>query len=116
MTDADAQRRLTECALASLDEQPYSVQSGIIRHSGRVWIEANSAIQTKLTSAFHSCAIGCHSRIEATYQHVKKLFAWHGLKEVVTDFIQQCDICQHAKHSNKHPQGLLQPLPIPAGA
>jgi hypothetical protein len=76
----------------------------------------NSALQTKLISAFHASAIGGHSGIEATYQRLKHLFAWVGMKTAVADFVKQCDICQHAKHSNQHPQGLLQPLPIPAGA
>jgi hypothetical protein len=47
---------------------------------------------------------------------VKRLFAWQGMKFSVTDFVRQCDVCQHAKHLNTHPGGLLQPLPIPAGA
>jgi hypothetical protein len=114
--DPDAQRRLTELALASPDEHGYTLQQGIIRYHGRVWVGANSAIQTKLISAFHASAIGGHSGIEATYQRLKHLFAWAGMKTAVTDFVKQCNICQHAKHSNQHPQGLLRPLPIPAGA
>jgi hypothetical protein len=38
------------------------------------------------------------------------------MKVSVTDFVRQCDVCQHAKHLNTHPGGLLQPLPIPTGA
>lgn len=38
------------------------------------------------------------------------------MKAAVTEFVQQCDVCQHAKHSNQHPNGLLQPLPVPKGA
>lgn len=44
------------------------------------------------------------------------MFAWKGLKQTVVDFVQQCAICQHAKHLNSHSPGLLQPLPVPAGA
>jgi hypothetical protein len=54
--------------------------------------------------------------VQATYQRIKKLFAWHGLKAAVEDFIKQCSVCQHAKHLTAHPQGLLQPLPVPDGA
>lgn len=115
-TDLDAQRRLTELALVSPDEHGYTLQDGLIRFKGRVWLGANSALQTKLISAFHASAVGGHSGVQATYQRIKRLFAWHGLKRAVTDFVRQCDVCQHAKHSNQHPQGLLQPLPTPAGA
>lgn len=116
VTGPDAQRRLTELALASPDEHGYAFQEGLIRFHGRVWIGANSALQTKIISAFHTSAIGGHSGVQATYQRVKRLFAWSGMKAHVIDFIRQCDICQHAKHSNTHPGGLLQPIPPPTGA
>ncbi|KAK1678256.1 hypothetical protein QYE76_039104 [Lolium multiflorum] len=115
-TDPDAQKRLAELALHSPDENGYELTQGIIRFHGRIWLGANSAIQTKLITALHSSAVGGHSGIQATYQRIKKLFAWHGLKAAVTNFVQQCKTCQHAKHSTAHPQGLLQPLPIPDGA
>jgi hypothetical protein len=54
--------------------------------------------------------------VQATYQRIKRLFAWAGLKMQVTDFVRQCDICQHAKHLNSPPPGLLAPLPVPTGA
>jgi hypothetical protein len=38
------------------------------------------------------------------------------MKTDVQEFVRQCEVCQHAKHLNQHPQGLLQPLPTPAGA
>jgi hypothetical protein len=46
---------------------------------------------------------------------VKKLFAWPGQKHEVQEFVQQCAICQQAKHEHCKPPGLLQPLLIPVG-
>ena len=43
------------------------------------------------------------------------MFAWKGLKGDVVNFVQQCGMCQQAKHSHTHPAGLLQPLPVPEG-
>ena len=37
------------------------------------------------------------------------------MKQDVESFIKQCSVCQQSKHSNNHPLGLLQPLPIPEG-
>jgi hypothetical protein len=80
-----------------------------------IWIGNNSALQTKLIAAFHSSVIGGHSGRTATYQRLKKLFFWKGMKNDVDNYVKQCNICQHNKHSHTHPVGLLQPLPIPAG-
>jgi len=38
------------------------------------------------------------------------------MKRDVTSFVQQCGLCQQAKHTNTQPAGLLQPLPVPQGA
>jgi hypothetical protein len=101
--------------VVSPDEHGYTLCDGIIRFHGRVWIGSNSALQTKLITAFHSSPVGGHSGAHATYQRLKKLFAWTGIKSRVADFVRQCDVCQHAKHSNTAPAGLLQPLPSPTG-
>jgi hypothetical protein len=114
-TDINAQRRLTELAITSPDEQGYALVQGVIRLHGRVWVGSNSAVQTKLITAFHSSAVGGHSGAHVTYQRLKKFFAWKGLKSHVTEFVRQCDVCQHAKHCNTSPAGLLQPLPPPTG-
>jgi hypothetical protein len=97
ITDSDAQYRLTELAIASPDANGYELKEGIIRLHGRVWIGSNSALQTKLITAFHSSAVGGHSGADATYQRLKRLFAWKGLKSQVREFVRQCDICQHAR-------------------
>jgi hypothetical protein len=44
------------------------------------------------------------------------LFYWKGLKGNVENFVKQCQVCQQAKSERIHPAGLLQPLPVPAGA
>jgi hypothetical protein len=114
-TDQEAQHRITKLVVSSPNAHGYALVQGVIRLHGRVWIGSNSALQTKLILAFHTSAIGGHSVTHATYQCIKKLFAWAGLKAQVAEFVRQCDVCQHAKHNNTSPAGLLQPLPPPTG-
>lgn len=112
-TNKDAQDMLQRLAISSPDEHGYELRQGVIRLHDKLWIGANTALQTKLISAFHASAVGGHSGVAATYQRVKKQFTWRGLKQAVEDFVRQCSICQHAKHEHTKPPGLLQPLPIP---
>lgn len=114
-TDPRAQQLLTELAVHSPNTAGYSLQDGIIKYHSQIWVGQNAALQTKLIATCHSSAIGGHSGIKATYHRLKSHFAWKGMKQAVEEFIKQCAICQQAKHTNTHPAGLLQPLPIPQG-
>ena len=49
----------------------------------------------------------------ATYWRAFTLFHWVGLKKQVADWVQQCQVCQQAKHERTVSGGLLQPLPVP---
>jgi len=114
-TDSHAQTLIQKLSITSPDNQGYSFDKGLIWHNGKVWIGNNSALQTKLIAHFHSSAIGGHSGVAATYYRLKKHFSWKGMKTDVENYVKQCSICQHAKHSLQHPMGLLQPLPTPKG-
>lgn len=97
----------------SPDDDEYELYRGVIRRHGRLWIGANTALRTKLISAMHDSAVGGHSGSTATYQRIKKLFEWKGLKQDVGDYVRQCQVCQQAKHELRKPAGKLAPLPIP---
>lgn len=114
-TDPKAQKLLTELAIVSPNAKGFNLDQGIIRKDNLIWIAQNSALQTKIISAFHASAVAGHSRTKATYQRLKQHFYWKGLKKDVENFIQQCVVCQQAKHTHLPPAGLLQPLPIPEG-
>jgi hypothetical protein len=73
-TDAQAQQVITQLALASPDSNGFSLEHGLIKKNNMVWIGNNLAIQTKLIAAFHSSALGGHSRTAATYHRLKKHF------------------------------------------
>lgn len=114
-TDPQAQEFLTQLAIHSPNEKGFSLDNGLIRKGNLIWIDSNSALQTRLITAFHSSPIGGHSGVNATYHRLKQNFTWKGMRSHIDSYIKQCAICQHTKHSHQHPTGLLQPLPIPAG-
>jgi transposase InsO family protein len=70
-------------------------------------------LQTKIIASLNDSAVGGHSGIQATYNRIKQLYFWTGLKLAVEDFVRQCLVCQQAKHLHTKPAGLLQPLPPP---
>lgn len=110
--DPDDKQLLTELTLTGSNTKGYTLQDGVIRFNGRVWIGNNSLAQQHILEAVHDSSIGGHSGINATYSRVKALFAWTNLKEMVQQFVQQCQTCQQAKTEHIKTPGLLQPLPV----
>ena len=70
-TDVAAQELLAQLTIQSPDDQGRVLRQGIIRQGDRLWIGANTALQTKLIAALHDSAVGGHSGIAATYQRVR---------------------------------------------
>lgn len=116
VTDEVAHRLLQQLALHSPNEEGFLVHQGIIRRQQQIWFGNNSTLRTKLISVLHDSAYGGHSRIGATYLHIKKMFWWNGLKTNVEQYVRQCGVCQQSKGEKSCHVGLLQPLPVPKGA
>lgn len=114
--DDKATTLLSKLVVDSAAEPSYTLQQGLLRYKGRIWVGSDKALQLKIIEAFHSSPVGGHSGIPATYQRIKALFAWTGLKTMVTQFVKSCPTCQQAKPDRSKYPGLLQPLPVPTMA
>lgn len=115
VNDPFTQTLLVELAITGHNSNGFSLVEGLLRKDGKIWVGANVSLQCKLITAFHASSLGGHSGIQATYQRLKKLFSWSGMKLAVEEFVKQCSICQHAKHENCKYPGLPQPLPLAKG-
>jgi hypothetical protein len=93
VTDGFAQQLLSQLVVHSSNKHGFSLHQGIIRHGSQIWVGENSTLRTKLIEAFHSTAVGGHSGVHATYQRIKKLFQWKGMKQEVDSFVKQCVVC-----------------------
>ena len=94
----------------------YTLQDGVIRFKGRVWVGSKVLAQQHILEAVHDSGISGHSGINATYSRIKTLFAWPSMKQTVQNFVHQCQACQQAKSGHIKTPGLLQPLPVPTQA
>lgn len=117
LADPFAQTLLQQLAVASDHTSgSFQLHNHLIRKKGRIWVAAVPSLQLKIIQAFHDSPLGGHSGAPVTYQRLKCLFAWTGLKKQVWQYVQACDICQRAKPERSPYPGKLQPLPIPQGA
>jgi hypothetical protein len=72
----------------------FTLQNGVLRLNGRIWIGSNPSLQLKLMKDCHDSALGGHFGASVTYRRMKQLFAWKGMKAVVLKFVQICVTCQ----------------------
>lgn len=49
--------------------------------------------QQHVLQAVQQPGVGGHSGVLATYQRIKQLFHWPGLKQAVKEFVVACAIC-----------------------
>jgi hypothetical protein len=107
---------LTELSVTSPNNQGYSLDNGIIKYQGRVWLGNQTEAKQAILLALHNSAIGGYSGVNATYHKVRALFSWPHMKQEIQEYISKCAVCQQAKHENTKAPGLLQPIPVPESA
>lgn len=112
--DEFAHRLLQQLAVDASSHANYTLNSGILRYKGRIWVGNGNSLQLQIVSAFHDSPQGGHSGFPVTYRRLNSLFKWSGMKQMVKAYVQCCQVCQQAKPERIHPPGLLQPLPIPS--
>ncbi|KAK3539465.1 hypothetical protein QTP70_008497 [Hemibagrus guttatus] len=61
----------------------------------------------------HEAPSSGHPGTRRSAQLVSRCFWWPSLGSDVEDFVQQCATCAQAWTSRQHPEGLLEPLPVP---
>ena len=70
--DPVAKKLLTELAISPNLDQEYSLNDGVIRYKGRVWLGHNKEAHKAILMALHGSALGGHSGFQATYHRVKQ--------------------------------------------
>jgi len=112
--DPQATQLLQQLVLSNVTSKDYSLQNGVIRYKGRIWVGNNKVAQQHIMQAMHSSGIGGHFGIHVTYSRIKQLFAWPKMKQDIQDYVKSCSICQQAKVEHVRLPGLLDPLPVPS--
>lgn len=95
--DPMAMKLLTEYPTDEPRFKGFTVEDGLIRQHGRLWLGTNKLAQHHILQAVHSTGVGGHSSVLPTYQTVKQFFIWPKMKEDIQNYIQGCVVCQQAK-------------------
>lgn len=81
--------------------------------TGRIYVGISLNLRQTIIGECHNCSTGVHSGIVATVQQIKRYFYWPVIKQMVTEWIQFCDICQRCKLSIVHHRAYYNPFMYP---
>jgi hypothetical protein len=70
IADPHAQQLLQRLAVAPLSDDHYTLDHGILRYQGRIWVGNNEQLQQHIISAFHDSPQGGHSGFPVTYRRL----------------------------------------------
>jgi len=73
-SDPVTQELLAKLSDTSVSTPNYTLQDGLIRYKGRIWVGNDAALRLKLVQALHANAVGGHSGVPVTYRRIKKHF------------------------------------------
>lgn len=68
MEDDQSKALLQELAASGTNDKGYSLDQGVLRYKGRIWVGQNILAQQHILQSLHASAIGGHSGALATYQ------------------------------------------------
>lgn len=111
--DDAAKTLLTELSLIGQNDKGYTLVDGVIKYKWRVWLGNHEEAHKVVMLALHNSGLGGHSDITTTYNKIKALFAWQGMKEAIKTYVNNCEVCAKAKSEHSRLPSLLHPLPIP---
>lgn len=80
------------------------------RFRGRLVISKTSTLIPTILHTYHDLVFGGHSGFLRTYKRLVGELYWHGLKNDVKKYVEECMVCQRNKSLAMSPAGLLLPL------
>lgn len=98
--DDKTQQLLAQTLIVPQVDKKFSIQEGILRYKGRIWVGSTNNIIEKIMEVIHNSSVGGHSGVQASYQRRKSLFYWNGMKKDFEEFISVCDVCKKCKTEN----------------
>jgi hypothetical protein len=91
----------------NIDEQ------GVVKYKNRLVVPKSDELRRKILDEPHQSKLSIHPKSNKMYHDLRQLYWWPNMKQDITKYIVECDICARVKVDHLHTPGFLQPLPVP---
>ena len=86
---------------------------GLLTRYGRVWVPFAGGNRKILMEEAHKSKFSIHPGATKMYRDLREGYWWHGMKNDVARYVEECMTCRKVKAEHQKPHGKLQPLEIP---
>ena len=80
--------------MAHLNPHLFHYSSSILRRKCKVYVDSNGGLRYQLITTFHDSPDGGHSGQSDTYKRLAQVFNWPGMRQMVIQHVEACDVCQ----------------------
>ena len=90
----------------SIDDQ------GVVKFKNRSVVPSSDELRRKFLDEAHNSKLSIHPGSNKMYHDLRHLYWWSNMKQDITKYISECDICGRVKVDHMCTSGFLQPLSI----
>jgi len=82
-------------------------------HQGKIWVPNKEGIRTNLIRQHHDIPQAGHGGTAKTTELIQRKYYWPHMRNTITQYVKNCDICQRTKVVRHAPYGLMKPNEAP---
>ena len=86
---------------------------GLLTKHGRIWVPYTGGYRKTLLEEAHKSKFSIHPGATKMYHDLRESYWWHGMKNDVARYVEECLTCRKVKAEHQNPHGKLQPLETP---
>jgi hypothetical protein len=105
--------RSSEDRAKAISKHKLKLEDGYWLMNDRYYVPSSKPLKTKLLAEAHDSILAGHVGSAKTIELLSRDYYWPRMYEEIKHYVSTCVKCQQNKASHQHPQGLLQPLPVP---
>lgn len=78
----------------TLVDENYNVKDGLIFYKERIFLVPETKMKEYILKTFHDTLMAGHIRFYKTYRKICERFSWKGMKDDITKYVCECQVCQ----------------------
>lgn len=106
-TDPKIQELLAQYAVTGQLPDEYELKDGLVFKGGKYYVGKGSELRGQIIENLHNSSEGGHSGVAATIKRIENQFFWPQIKQEVTKWVKECEVCQRNKTEHIPTPGLL---------